>query len=822
LGKTAVWWASGQSGIHRDIQFDIQFQLDLGKIPCSTPLRQAWHYLFEAWEQQKNEFNLDFHELKSLVALDGWTNATVRKFGLHHRPYLTAERHWSKPRPPTKEEVLQIRDLLKLDVKYPDHGINIKIPDEFLVPIVREFRQNLEYAVSLEKELGGYGLEMLASLEPDPDLKGDSYGRTYGISGGVLKYVSLFKKMADLDTGKAKMEALAWPTDDDTVFALLRIWGCGDVRIFSGVEAGEIIYGLDDRTFWRGRHQRDFLLTVAKRWAEFPPEARRQLGIRLLKGPSRWDQEDDNEYNERCAWSALNRIQWLKSHRCEFEFDFDRETTELRRRAPKWRPEYAEKAAASMDGRGGWVQKNTEYATLLAEPLSNLLKKAKELSGRTEDFLMETDPYAGLSLKRPVRAFTALTHASKHGDYPEWAWKTFLNGEGRKSDKPKFAALIAERVSRLPRTILVQLIYTLCEWLLKSSGVLLRKYPKQFESVWETLVSVIKFNSEHAHSAIISGSREPDWVMEALNSPAGKLAEALMNDPQTNDLNFGCGFPPTWISRVSQLLSLDEDLHAQTLATFARRLNWFFAIDSSWTEKNLLSALEIDGDDRNAVWAGFFSQAKVPNPKLYLQLKPQLLELTRRKSTGRHHHVEMLAGILLWGWINKDTVTGARYITDKEMRDVLITVDDDFRSQTLWQLERWSSDEEEKKTWAQELPVFLTHVWPRQRSVKCSRITASLCDLAFSDVATFPERIDLILPLVTTLDHNYTGLHQLEDNIVAQYPKNILELLFVVLPENAAEWPYGSGELLESVANADTSLLTDTRLVELKRRWNSR
>ncbi len=302
-----VWWASGQSGIHPDIQFDIQFHLELGKIPCSTPVRQAWRYIFEAWDDQKSKFNLDLHELKAAVGLDGWTNAAVRKLALIHRPYLTAERDWSKPKPPVKQETLQVRDLVKLDVKYPSHSSDVKIPDEFLLSAIREFRKNLEHGVSLEKELGGYGLEMLVSVEPDPDRKEESVERTHGISVAVLFYVGLFKKLVDKDVENARLEALAWPTDDDTVFARLRIWACGDHRIFSGSDAGQLFCALNDRPFWRSRHQRDLLLVIAKRWSDFSPNVKAELGERLLQGPPCWEQEDEAEYTERRAGISLTR-----------------------------------------------------------------------------------------------------------------------------------------------------------------------------------------------------------------------------------------------------------------------------------------------------------------------------------------------------------------------------------------------------------------------------------------------------------------------------------------------------------------------------------
>jgi hypothetical protein len=47
-------------------------------------------------------------------------------------------------------------------------------------------------------------------------------------------------------------------------------------------------------------------------------------------------------------------------------------------------------------------------------------------------------------------------------------------------------------------------------------------------------------------------------------------------------------------------------------------MNWFFAIDPLWTETNLVSLLAKRNDDSDAIWAGFFWGAQVPQKVLYL------------------------------------------------------------------------------------------------------------------------------------------------------------------------------------------------------------
>jgi len=677
----------------------------------------------------------------------------------------------------------------------------------------------------LERELGRYGLHHLCSIELDPELEGESSERKYGISRIFLFYVDLFKKLIESDHIAAKQEYLSWWTDDDIVFARLRIWASGDPRIRSGSESGRLFCELSDRVFWDSRHQRDLLLVLEKRWNDFPVVLKKRLERRLLRGPSRRQEEKKEEFIERRAWSSLNRIHWLANHGCQLSFNLEEVTNKLRKLIPRWKKKNAEKAAATMEGSSGWVRTDTEYSDLITEPLDTLLSKAAELSGTIRAKFVERDPFAGLSSKRPVRAFSALNKSAKRNEYPLWAWRTFLNSDSRKTDKPKFSALIAERISRLPTNSIAELIYSISEWFLNLSKVLLSDYPEVFERLWVRLITVLRSEPGSAKSNIVRTSKEPYWTEEAINAPVGKLAEVLMNDPIKDNLAGGKRFPSSWINRVEELLALEGDLRRHALVMFAFNLNWFYVIDPIWTERNLISVLNREGDDKNAFWAGFFWRAKIPNKKLFMQLKHHMLRLAQSKSLARRNHVEILSGILLAGWGTIDKETGDRFITNADMRETLINSDADFRVQILWHLEEWSSKEREE-SWEENLPIFLKEVWPRHMKAKSTKISAKLCDLAFSNEATFPSVVDAILPLVTKVDDKiHFMLHNLTSSantIVEKYPEKTLALLYAVLSENVSAWPYGIEETLERIGVSDPSLLRDNRLVELKRRWNAR
>jgi hypothetical protein len=103
-------------------------------------------------------------------------------------------------------------------------------------------------------------------------------------------------------------------------------------------------------------------------------------------------------------------------------------------------------------------------------------------------------------------------------------------------------------------------------------------------------------------------------------------------------------------------------------------------------------------------------------------------------------------------------------------------------------------------------------------------MTARLCGFLLSHSETFAALIDVISPLLTKIgDGTEPHLHRSEVGaLVKAYPERFLHLLHTILPDDVRNWPYGLGEAIEMVAEADDTLRRDARLVELRRKWNAR
>ena len=825
----AVWWAAHQFGLHPVVQRNIRWRQDRSDESSSPIVTRAWRYLFEAWEA-KDTFDEHSHAIESIVNRNGWDSALVRRFGRVNRPRLTVARsHRTGVCPPPTVDPASLDTLLELDVAYPPQNSAPSLPDEWLPQVVNELRKNLELAVTLENEIGGWGLVNISPLIPDesPTLYG--FRSAGGLSGAVRLFVSHFKRLVEIDIDAASREWVSWPTDDDAVFSRLRIWTSGNPELVSAQGFGEVFTALSDYAFWSSYHQRDLLMTLAKRWAELPSLARQSLEQRLLDGPLELLNFDPQLNEQYRASASLSRLTWLVSRGCTLAANVQIEMDSLKTIVPDWKPEYADKAADSMESHGGIVKIDTEHATLVDEPLANVLSKALDVAGRSKNFLVKKAPFAGLAVSHPVRAFRALVQASKRHEFPLELWRQFLDAEARTADRPKFIALIAERLSRFPLGSVDGFLYTVSSWLLKASGDLIPHFPESFHRVALTIIDGLRSTPNQGESGIMRGNAPPQWVMEAINAPAGKLTETLWKDPKTATLCAGDRIPQQWRNRLDDLLALSGDVRQHVLVILAGDIDWLYCIDPNWTEENLLTVLDCsDEQDQAAFWSGLLRGKKMPSTSLYLKLKEHLLEFARAPRLSQSDHENELAAVLLVGWGSVGETNGQRYISSSEMREVLLHAGDAFRSSVLWHLETLAEQTVEPDhviDWKTLIPELVRDAWPLQKSARTSKTSAALVNLLLSDAENMAKMTALVLPLLTTIDRaDHLQLHTADNQggLASGFPNEMLDVLVKVLPDKAINWPYDTDGIIARIGEANKNLLKDKRLVELMRQWNSR
>ena len=828
----AVWWAVQQTSLHPGIRSGIRWALTRSQQPITSAVSEAWYYLFEYWEQDRDRRAdvVGWHELKRRISKDGWSRSVVRAYAAYSRPYLKMKQPWGCPKPPEPQDEIRLSDLIHLEVVYPDsdlirleeeypyHIEEINIPDEWVAPIVVELRKDIETALELETETGG-GLNQVSSIVLGNNAAGD---RTRRLSGAVIKFTSVFERLIQIDLKAARREFSEWSIKDDTIFTRLRIWVAGKSDLVSDDQFGPMLADMSDEAFWDDSHQWDLLHTLSARWNGLSDDIRVEIETRLLKGRSCQQQEKEEDFKEQRALSILARITWLSQKECKLHLNLKEETDRLRGLVPEWNPEDADEVVTYWGTRSGSVKTETDHAALLDIPLASVLSEACSLSGRRNEPFVEYDPFAGLSATRPVRAFAALRTAAKGGDFPDWAWNTFLNEDKRKTDKPRFVALIAERLARYLDNDKKELVRPTANWLVNVSDLLSDQSPASFHRVVSTLIRTLAKEPKSGVPGILQVGGVRDWMTTACNAPTGKIAQALFRAPQIYGVKINGDFPLEHLGYAGELLDLPSDLRRHALVIFTYRMQRFYETDREWSERNLLSVLDSsDPDDRDAFWGGLLSNTQV-SQELFMRLKPYLLHLARAGGESLREHSRGLSRIILAGWGSIIKGTNDRCISNEEFRTILVQAGDEFRSHVLQQMTNLSCNKEKgtRDKWTSWLPEFLRDVWPRQRKANSPAVSASLCDLAFLKEELFPELVKIILPCLTKIEHHYLPL---SEDVIKKHPQQTLDLLYVVLPNKVSDWPFDIEDIFFTpISENEPTLITNEKFLKLKRQWDSR
>ena len=809
----AIWWAAGQDGLHPKVVELIAFALNQGPRTLTAETRSAWRYLFEGWRTPRGPDYTSVFALKAALDRDGWTRQHLRRFAETFRPTVTSSRPYWRGHFPRHSKGTKLRDLVNVDVQYPNRHVPIAVPDEQLSNAVPLLRQNLELAVDLEREISPRTVPHVASIDPDPTLAGMSSDRETGINVAVLEFAGLFERYAKGDPASARTELDAWRTNDDPVFGRLRVWATRLPNLLDDRAAAELLVATHDAILWGSRDRRDVLLALRDCWNRMPADLKATIEKRLLEGPPSYPAISARDNRKHKAWAILERVRWLQREGCAFGSKSGRRLHRLESIVPRFAHEGGAHAADSLESRGGFVTTDKSIGKADEVPISELISWALKGRGRVWGKLQEIDPFAGLCEIRPVRVLTALRYETQKGSDVAPAWIEFLQSSARRTDKPTFAALVARRLAVLPISAIVRPV---SYWLGSAHKLLFERDRQAFEVVFDKLADALAVGPLSGGVEAIAESERRDWPSEALGSAAGHLCDALFGDPVLPQLKGDEPLPTAWLTMAERLLSLPGNHRRFSLVLFARRLAWLHIHSGEWSERLVLSALGEEEANRDAMLAGFFLSPLVGDERLYGLLKPTMIELAAGKSRSQNYSAEGVARFCIGGWLTRKS-DGGRWLSDDEFRRVLISGSDTLRMHALWQVGHFEEIDEKVS--------FLRGVWPLQLSARTPSVVSRLVALTFDDEAHFPELADAILPLVGSSDARGTHfvlLGEKNERIIARYPDIVLELLARTLGTDVANWPYGVGQMLERLLKLKPTFAEDARFVRLKGTWDKR
>ncbi|WP_146618804.1 SIR2 family protein [Rhodoplanes elegans] len=805
----ALWWAAHQDGLHPRVIDSIEraLQHDVKRFPHAV--LHGWRMLLSAWADQRLESDTERYRIAHRATQEGWSLSLVRELCGLYRPKIIVTPSFQIPHPLKWLADDQQESVVSCSVEYPHPHEAIRIPDEFLSYAVECFRANIDLAVALERENSGTR-QVYLTTSRGPDDGVELPDRSFGLTGPLIHFQKLIARLATIDLEAAYRQIRSWPSDDDFVFARLRIWSAG-TGLLNADEAGAVLLELSDRAFWGSTHERDLLYALRDRWKEFSTAVRDGLEQRLLTGSFPWSADWGDKREKFKAHDKLSRLHWLISQGVEFSFDVQEIMRSLRQANPEWSERHGDAAADSNAPEVQTIVADNRPDPILATPISEILKRAEELGQPSFWERIERDPFRGLAEKRPSLALAALTFAGRSGEAPPWAWAAFLRVDARRTDPARMLRTIAARLRRLPPTRLRDIAYPVSDWMDRISDRFYGDAPDVLSGLWGAIIEAL-----HLIEVKQQSGRKRSWADDALNAPVGRLFDLLVKDPAKDGLGAGNGFPAHWTARLDDLLDLPGDMRRHALVMLGFQLTWLYTIDPVWTERQVLPFADDCGSDGDALWDGLLWAARVPQKRLFLALKAGLC--ARSTSQRRRNGNSVLAGFLLFGW-KGDARTEERLLTDIEFREILIHADDELRRKILWQLGQWSKETDSH--WRGEVLPFLRRVWPKQRAVHTPNMSGHLAKLALDSGNLMQEVVAQIVPRLGPARNPHLYFASSSDGSDPPpwraYPAATLDLLWAILGEDIASWPYGIEEVLNTLSQA-TETASDPRLAELRRR----
>lgn len=816
-------WAVSQNALAPEILGLIERKLEkLTADKAMENIVSQWRYLLESWKSPVDPYHLDdmrWFSFEQLSRNAPWSRQLVRAYGDAARPVVKASANYglagTAPGPDYKYSIL------RMEVGYPSYAYSIEVPSKWLVSTVAALQECLRHADRLETELGNYHRHELVPIRRGDDPNVNEYRRGEDLPALIGLYVQQLTRLAGEDRKAARREVRSWPQSKSVVFARLRLWALGEAKLVPNRDVPALLEIIPRKQFWHTGGQRDLLTSLANRWTGMNGHARDILEKQLLRGPKRskkWD-KDKVEFEGFRAFAILNRVHWLSGAGCDFSFDPNELTKELRALAPDWKPEYATKADAELGTSSGWVTTKTDHDALLPLGVADILQKARKLSGYPADARFErNDPFAGFVDVRPIRALAALRLTTNDATLNTPEWQTFMQHDRRRPDSPRLSLLILHRIMALDDGALSAVLYSVTWWLNEKAAILSLVCPDSFDAMFDRIAKLIEKDFRLGKSIVTSSSEGLDWSSNALNSSVGHLHRAVMGDYRLKDAS-----STGWSDKMTTLLDLPGDAGPLAIATLSQNIGLIHHHNTVFADQLMVKAFDPALPHmEDAFWSGFHFSGTIQTEILFLKLKPFLIKRVMGQKDISSRRRDTPAATLLANWRKPIADGSGVLLSDNEFNDVLLKCNEGFRLSVLRTFDGMASrtlskDEGNNFLTQNDVKDFFAKVWPRQVSIRTPAVTWQIvnmlkCSAPLMDII-FDDAVSILVP---SKDRHFSFHFREQDTIVEDRPKQIFTLLVETLPDDVRQWPYNLGALLDRIEAADPSVSRSAEMARIR------
>ncbi len=806
-----VWWVFKQDKLHLRL-IDMLSSAISRKDALSTKAKCYWGLAIDYHRRQyflEREVEFKFDLIDS-VKNDGWTNDVLRKFEKLITPVINIEKAsgLGRVKPPNDSwEGIEPLYFATWKIKGFDIGTDkLDISEEALPKVFRILETQLLKQGELRSDLPEFSLG-----SPTCYKIREVSGRHYEGDELFDVFLTVFEQLIDSQPELAKAHIMTWQTSNTEYFGILKLFALNKPRLFSSEEVFDYLSELKDPDIWNPDSRRELLFLIMDRFSEFSQDQQYSLIQQLLNGPQHYNDFSKDEITiEACRY--VRRLQLGGVEICpEQQRLFDERSQSL----PDWSDEWA-KHITSINNGDSYIVSTDEDATSLNNlPVSSVVDVVASMDERQPGERVDKKPFIGLVKASPKKAFLALAIKRRKGELPCELWEQLI--QNFSLDIPsRYLTLFLARLSTLPPSVLSTLSYSLARWMEEHLVFLIDNHSEQF---WQLFDQMIESMQETTDLKVVEQSGS---YGVASYSPEGIFVEKILF-PRINQLNLDkdAGIPTHFKVRLERLLNLPTVKSENVTAAISHALSGMSCIDPAWIMENITPLFQLDNPKAKAAWDGYLT-SQIPwlrkgIAEAIYSIFPKLLQ--HIKTNGWNENLSNRAAIIIVELVLNGGDDNWKMSFD-EMRNCLRVMPLKSVQSVINRLK--NIGQSNQSDWSEKVIPFIVIAWPKEKVFQQTGLTTSWLYLLASTKDEFPAVLNTVYPFLRTVHGYGTALHSfyysLNDVPLAkQFPQDMLRLLDKLTADSPDVIPYETPKILETIIEADPTLLTTPKYKRLIR-----
>ena len=401
----------------------------------------------------------------------------------------------------------------------------------------------------------------------------------------------------------------------------------------------------------------------------------------------------------------------------------------------------------SWHGEARWVG-DEEFA-----PKTLLQGSVNDVVGALEAEGIGRDGFRGLVVTQPVKAASALRRLAERGNWPSSYWQGFLWFLAEPRERPHRQGRLLEYVAR----VLVGAPEQLFDDISSAVGGLVKRIAERYDTGRETEFEVLwtrAWSVREESEPEVLGLDDP--LTDALNSAAGKLAEAALVRLGKYEPIAGAGFPAP-VRAYFDAIGVDRDRHLGRVM-LATRMHYLFAIDPEWVGEHLIPRLDLGtSEEAGDLWSAYGWSPTV-GPDLFRAFEESFLGVLRdpeERSRKRRNLIHLFVTVCLEA---PDELGG------EEIHGVVEAMSESALQTVLGSLKgRLGGDPAERaEVWRKSVYPWLDEYWPRAAVRNTSATSEAMLDMLAECGEAFPAAAEWSLDYLRPVEGH--GLYRLGVN----------------------------------------------------------